>query len=103
MTDQTTVLTLRISEALLNRLQEVARHLSGARRSRSDAARYALESGLERLEEEFGIQARIGEAPPQDGDLLAQISEMQRRMDRLERQFRMLQRAVRAEPQDTDT
>ena len=55
MSDQQVVLTLRIPGDLLDRLQTVARRLDGVRRSRSDAARYALENGLRHIEEELGI------------------------------------------------
>lgn len=83
MFDQQVVLTLRIPGHLLDRLQTVARRLDGVRRSRSDAARYALENGLRHIEEELGI-CISADAVVQDQPLPDQLAALQRRVERLE-------------------
>lgn len=82
MIEQQVVLTLRVPTALLDRLEAVARRLEGVRRSRSDAARAALESGLNQLECSFGIPASDEPQPP---PLAEQVTSLQRRVEQLER------------------
>ncbi len=83
MSDQQVVLTLRIPGHLLERLQTVARRLDGVRRSRSDAARYALESGLRHIEEELGI-CISADSVEQTQPIPEQLAALHRRVERLE-------------------
>lgn len=58
---------IRVSDAMVARLDRIARTLSdraeGANVTRSDAARVALESGVDALERKLGLASGEGAAP----------------------------------------
>ena len=81
MAENQVVLTIRVPENLSERLQQLASQLNLVRRSRSDAARQALERGIEQMELEL---AATTEAP---AGLNAQVADLQHRLLELERKL----------------
>lgn len=93
MAENQIILTIRVPESVSERLQMIAKQLNLVRRSRSDAARQALERGLEILEAELESNAPPSDVPP----LAAQVADLQSRLVELERKLNTPAHGVPAE------